>query len=53
MEWRTFFSAGKKFRTTNKVAKLLAAAVPISFGHCGESEQKGRRTASVSQRQFN
>jgi len=33
MEWRTFFSAGKKFRTTNKVAKALAAAVPINFGH--------------------
>jgi hypothetical protein len=33
MECRTFFSAGKKFRTTNKVAKLLAAAVPINFGH--------------------
>jgi hypothetical protein len=53
MEWRTFFSAGKKFRTTNKVAKLLAAAAPISFGHCGESEQKGRRTACESQRRPN
>jgi uncharacterized lipoprotein YehR (DUF1307 family) len=50
MGWRTFFSAGKKFRTMNKVAKLLAAAVPISLGHCGESEQERRFTASVSQR---
>jgi hypothetical protein len=48
MGWRTFFSAGKKFRATNKVARLLAAAVPSSFGHCGESRRKGSFTASVS-----
>src|SRR5919106_540441 len=53
MGWRTFFSVGKKFRATNKVARLLAAAMPSSFGHCGESGWKGRFTATVSKRARN
>src|SRR4029453_14783342 len=48
MGWRTFFSVGKKLRATNNVARLLAAAVLSSFGHCGESRRKGNFTASVS-----
>src|SRR4029450_8104503 len=53
MGWRTFFSAGKKFRATNKVARLLAAPMLSSFGHCGESGRKGSFTASVSKRTRN
>jgi hypothetical protein len=53
MGWRTFFSAGKKFRATNKVARLLAAATPTSFGHCGDSGRKRSFTASVSKRARN
>jgi hypothetical protein len=48
MGWRTFFSAGKKLRVTNKVARLLAAAIPNSFGHCENSGRKRSVTASVS-----
>ena len=53
MAWWTFFSAGKKFRATNKVARLLAAATPTNFGHCGDSGRKRSFTASVSKRARN
>ena len=43
-----FLLRREKFRATNKVARLLAAAMQSSFGHCGESRRKGSFTASAS-----